>query len=74
MLQLYDLGSDPKETENLQAKHPGKVAELAGDLAKAFRDGRTTPGPRQNNEGWPNTIPKLIVEKFPQLADPKIKS
>jgi len=74
MLQLYDLASDPKETENLQAKHPGKVAELAGDLAKAFRDGRTTPGPRQSNEGWPNTIPKPIVEKFPELADPKIKS
>ena len=74
MLQLYDLASDPRETENLQAKLPGKVAELANDLAKAFRDGRTTPGPQQMNEGWPNTIPRPILEKFPLLADPNIKS
>jgi arylsulfatase A-like enzyme len=71
MLQLFDLGNDPKETKNLQAQYPDKVKELIGDLAKAFRNGRTTPGPQQKNEGWPNTIPKPILEKFPQLAAPK---
>ena len=74
MLQLYDLASDPRETENLHLKYPDKVTELANALAKAFRRGRTTPGPSQANQGWPNTIPKPIHEKFPQLADPKIKS
>ena len=74
MLQLYDLASDPRETENLHLKYPDKVTELANALAKAFRRGRTTPGPSQANQGWPNTIPKPIREKFPQLADPKIKS
>ena len=74
MLQLYDLANDPRETKNLQAKYPGKVAELTNGLAKAIREGRTIPGPRQANQGWPNTIPKPIREKFPQLADPKIKS
>ncbi|HJN90076.1 MAG TPA: sulfatase-like hydrolase/transferase, partial [Verrucomicrobiota bacterium] len=74
MLQLYDLASDPRETKNLQAKYPGKVVELANGLAKAIREGRTIPGPRQANQGWPNTIPKPIREKFPQLAEPKIKS
>ena len=74
MLQLYDLASDPKESKNLQAKYPDKVKELAADLAKAFRNGRTTPGPRQQNEGWPYTVPKPVLQKFPQLADPKIKS
>ena len=47
------------------------MALKIGDLAKAFRNGRTTPGPQQKNEGWPNTIPKPILEKFPQLAAPK---
>jgi hypothetical protein len=74
MLQLYDLASDPKESKNLQAKYPDKVKELAADLAKAFRNGRTTPGPRQQNEGWPYTVPKPVLQKLPQLADPKIKS
>ena len=74
MLQLYDLASDPKESKNLQAKYPDKVKELAADLAKAFRNGRTTPGPHQQNEGWPYTVPKPVLQKFPQLADPKIKS
>ncbi|MCP4823868.1 MAG: arylsulfatase, partial [Shimia sp.] len=60
--------------KNLQAKYPGKVAELTNGLAKAIREGRTIPGPRQANQGWPNTIPKPIREKFPQLAEPKIKS
>ena len=71
MLQLFDLGNDPKETKNLQAKYPDKVKELVGELAKAFRNGRTTIGAPQKNEGWPNTIPKPILEKFPQLAAPK---
>ena len=74
MLQLYDLANDPKESKNLHAQYPNKVKELVSDLAKAFRNGRTTHGPRQQNEGWPNTIPKPVLQKFPQLADPKIKS
>jgi arylsulfatase A-like enzyme len=71
MLQLYDLLNDPKETKNLHAKYPEKVKELVGDLAEAISAGRTTPGPRQSNEGWPNTVPKPILEEFPQLAGPK---
>ena len=74
MLQLYDLAADPKETKNLHTQYPDKVKELVSDLAKAFRNGRTTHGPRQQNEGWPNTIPKPVLQKFPQLVDPKIKS
>ena len=74
MLQLYDLANDPKESKNLHAQYPNKVKELVSDLAKVFRNGRTTHGPRQQNEGWPNTIPKPVLQKFPQLVDPKIKS
>tara|TARA_Y100000780_G_scaffold27411_1_gene22477 strand:- start:878 stop:2428 length:1551 start_codon:yes stop_codon:yes gene_type:complete len=74
MLQLYDLAGDPKETKNLHTQYPDKVKELVSDLAKAFRNGRTTPGPRQKNQGWPNTISRPILEKFPELTDPRIKS
>jgi len=71
ILQLYDLLNDPKETKNLHAKYPEKVKELVDDLAKAIGAGRTTPGPRQPNQGWPNTVPKPILEEFPQLAEAK---
>jgi arylsulfatase A-like enzyme len=70
LLQLYDLTSDPKETRNLHEEHPEKVRELVDDLAHAFRQGRTTPGPRQANEGWPNTIGAELLSRFPQLAEP----
>ena len=68
MLQLYDLEKDPRETENLHDKYPDKVAELVNALAKAIGEGRTTPGPQQANQGWPNTIPQPILNRFPQLA------
>jgi arylsulfatase A-like enzyme len=69
-LQLYDLESDPGESRNLYEKHPEMVRELIDDLARAFREGRTTPGPRQLNDGWPNTIAGTLLKQFPQLAVP----
>ncbi|MFP6692758.1 MAG: arylsulfatase [Pirellulales bacterium] len=68
MLQLYDLENDPQETENLHDKYPDKVKELVDALAGAIREGRTNPGPRQSNQGWPNTIPQPLLKKFPQLS------
>ena len=41
------------------------MAEL---LAKAIRDGRSTPGDPQNNEGWPNTFPAKVLELYPFLS------
>ena len=67
-LQLFNLDDDPKETKNLQATHPEKVKTLVDALARAIRDGRTTPGPRQANQGWPNTISRSLLARFPQLA------
>ena len=68
MLQLYDLENDPRETENLHDKYPDRVEKLVNALAKALGEGRTTPGPRQANQGWPNTIPQPLLKKFPQLT------
>jgi arylsulfatase A-like enzyme len=67
-LQLFNLDDDPKETKNLQATHPEKVKTLVDALARAIRDGRTTPGPRQANQGWANTISRSLLARFPQLA------
>ena len=70
-MQLYDLENDPKETTNLYEQCPEKVQELIDGLARAFREGRTTPGPRQSNDGWPNTIAAPLLEQFPQLGPQK---
>lgn len=68
-VQLYELETDPAESKNLESEHPELVEQLVNELAKAIRDGRTNPGPEQSNEGWPNTFPKAVLERFPVLAE-----
>ncbi|MBL6763670.1 MAG: arylsulfatase [Verrucomicrobiae bacterium] len=67
-VQLYNLAEDPGETRNLEDANPEKVNELVNALAKALADGRTTPGPRQPNDGWPYRH-KATLAKFPQLGE-----
>ncbi|MDP7287399.1 MAG: arylsulfatase [Phycisphaerae bacterium] len=67
MFQLYNLKDDPQESKNLEETHPKIVDELVDDLAGALRDGRTTPGQKQKNEGWPFRGDKAITTKYPQL-------
>lgn len=50
-VQLYDLDEDPGESRNLWEKHPEIVRSLAATLAGLVADGRSTPGPRQENDG-----------------------
>lgn len=69
LVQLHDLESDPAEKNNLQAKHPKLVVELVETLAKAIKNGRTTPGPNQANEGHPNTFDKRLLAEFTALAE-----
>ena len=49
-VQLFDLSNDVGESKNLAARHPEKVRELLELLDEAIADGRTTPGPTQNND------------------------
>jgi arylsulfatase A-like enzyme len=67
-VQLYNLKEDPAETTNLEDSNPEKIKELVDELATAFRNGRTTPGPKQSNEGWPFRHKKLTTV-FTQLAE-----
>jgi arylsulfatase A-like enzyme len=50
-IQLYDLASDIKETNNVADVYPQVVAALRSELMQIVSDGRSTPGPKQNNDG-----------------------
>lgn len=57
--QLYNLAQDPVEKDNLYLKYPEKVNALKALLAAYIRNGRSTPGAPQANDG---------PEKWPQLG------
>ncbi|MFK8112733.1 MAG: arylsulfatase [Rubripirellula sp.] len=66
VVQLYNLAEDIGETRNLEDANPAKVQELVDDLAKALADGRTTPGVKQANDGWPY-LHQPTLKRYPQL-------
>ena len=49
-LQLYDLGADPSEQENLHGRQPEVVSRLTRLLERYVADGRSTPGAKQPND------------------------
>jgi arylsulfatase A-like enzyme len=69
VVQLYNLQDDPGETRNLEEVHPDKVQQLVDELAQAIANGRTTPGTKQSNDGWPY-LHQPTQRKFPSLAEP----
>jgi arylsulfatase A-like enzyme len=71
LVQLYNLKTDPCETENLELQYPERIDTMVDTLAKAIHDGRTTPGKKQKNEGIPKSYSKEIKAKYPQLIIPK---
>ncbi len=48
--QLYDLADDLAESENRYADEPEVVSDLTALMEKQVRDGRSTPGPAQQND------------------------
>ncbi len=50
LAQLYDLQKDPGEQNNLAAKHPERVKSMLALLKQIVADGRSTPGPNQQND------------------------
>lgn len=67
-IQLFDLSKDPSEKNNVQSSHPEVVRGLVDKLVKAIKEGRTTEGPQQTNEGWPNTVNAKTLALFPELG------
>jgi arylsulfatase A-like enzyme len=49
--QLYDLDADVKEQRNLVNEHPSIVESLKKRLEEIIRNGRSTPGTSQPNDG-----------------------
>ena len=49
-VQLYNLRLDPRESKNIQAENPDKIAELKALLTKYIVEGRSTPGAPQQND------------------------
>lgn len=50
-IQLYIMKDDPSETTNVEAEHPEIVSRLRALMAKYVREGRSTPGAPQKNDG-----------------------
>lgn len=50
-VQLYDMRVDPSERNNVEADHPEVVDRLKNLLIKYIKEGRSTPGVPQRNDG-----------------------
>lgn len=51
LVQLYNMKEDPAETNNVYAEHPEIVKDLKDLMVKYVKDGRSTPGAPQKNDG-----------------------
>jgi len=60
--QLFNVQEDLSQRRNHFAEHPELARELKGLLTKYRREGRSTPGPPQPNDGEQNLKPNLITE------------
>lgn len=49
-IQLYNVETDPGETNNVQALYPERVRQMRGLLEKYVAEGRSTPGAPQRND------------------------
>ncbi len=73
-LQLYDLSNDIAETTNLADQYPKVIYELSKLMEKYVRDGRSTPGKPQPNNGkvdfWKHTLIKKedLVKEVNHIA------
>ncbi|MFB6344558.1 MAG: sulfatase [bacterium] len=49
-IELYDLKSDPAETNNVASKHPKKVKKFKSELKQFYEEHYRTPGKREYSE------------------------
>ena len=68
-VQLYDLEADPGEKNNLAQKHPDQVKSLMKLLRTTIKNGRSTPGEPQKNDGAVPPFHKRITEIYPEAAE-----
>ena len=65
-VQLFDLAADPGESKNLAAEYPERVRSMIELFDQQMTAGRSTPGPRQSNDGggvnYLAGVPKFVTE------------
>ncbi len=61
-LQLYNLETDPGETENRVMDHPEIVQQFTLMMDNYVKQGRSTPGQSQKNDGETSFQPKVEEE------------
>lgn len=49
-VELYDLSRDVGEANNVAAEHPDRVAAMTAEITRIVCQGRSTPGPRVDND------------------------
>ncbi|WP_205603633.1 sulfatase family protein [Cyclobacterium sp. SYSU L10401] len=49
-VQLYNLAADPGETQNMAGQEPERVKQMEELLEKLITEGRSSPGPIQQND------------------------
>lgn len=59
-IQLYHIKTDPEETKNVYTEHPAVVKEFRNLMICYIREGRSTPGAPQKNEGKEEWSKNLI--------------
>jgi arylsulfatase A len=72
--ELYDMQSDWRETTNVHDQHRDLVEQLKTAATKIVRDGRSTPGVAQRNDGpllWPQLswIPEAAGSTKPRAKN-----
>ncbi len=71
--ELYDMKSDWRETANVANQHPEVVERLKEMATRIVREGRSTPGAAQQNDG-PQLWAELIwIPEAAKLPKPKRK-
>jgi arylsulfatase A len=66
-IQLFDLAADPGEAKNLQGEHPDRVENMKEILSQIINNGRSTPGPKLDND-----VPIVMIKPIPKSkAKPK---
>lgn len=63
-----DLQADPAEQTNLAADNPELVNTLIKALNAAISEGRTTPGPAQENDTPVPAFHPELLKKCPQAS------
>jgi arylsulfatase A-like enzyme len=65
-VQLFDLMDDPTESVNLASRYPDRVASMIRIFDEQIASGRSTPGPRQENDreglNYLAGVPKFVLE------------